>query len=429
MKYVAYLLLAANAVVVLLIWWMGSAITLQSDPILAIGRLTGLFAIYFVLLQFSLIGRIRFAERAFGLDKLSKLHHTFGKYGIFLIILHPILIIISYAKAGKIDVVSQFIDLLLHYPDVWQAFVASLIFVFMVVCSLAIVRLKLRYEWWYWVHLMVYSAVILSWGHQLKNGGDFVTPWSRVYWYAIYSFVLGGFVLYRFMRPLWLFAVNQFRVSKVVKENDNVTSVYIEGKNMGSLPREGGNFIILRFLDKYRWWEAHPFSLSWGPRHDQLRVTIKNSGDFTSHIHQIKPGTRVLVDGLYGTFTKRKASLNKILFLAGGIGITPIRSLIEDFGEDGIDMMLLWSNTNKKDLIFQDEFRGLGKNLKLKIINFFSETEGHLDEQKLKRLVPDVSSREVYLCGPVPFMDAMIKVLHDLGVKKEYVHFEKFSMH
>lgn len=426
-----------NALVVFSFWFAITGMRLIPHPqlndiLVGIARLCGLISVNLVLTQFLLIGRIGWIEPSFGHDKLARIHHKVGKYAFYFIILHFCLIIISYSLIGKVNVVEQFLILFNTYPDIPKAFIAFLLFIFIVPISIFIHRLKLKYETWYVIHLMLYVAVLFAYGHQLQVGSDFANRFFVYYWYALYGFVLGNFVLFRLGKPLYNFFTQQFWIEKVTPENAEVTSIYINGKNLDKFPRVGGQFMILRFLDSKRWWQAHPFSLSWGSGNKLLRVSVKNSGDFTSEISGVKVGTRILIDGMHGIFTKKLAKRKKVLFLVGGIGITPIRSMIEDMSkEGGWDMVLLYSNKSSQDIVFQKEL----KQFSVKVINVISEDTsykgeaGRIDKEKIQRLVPDVSKRDVYLCGPGAFMDALIAALKEIGLKDDQIHFEKFSLH
>ena len=145
-------------------------------------------------------------------------------------------------------------------------------------------------------------------------------------------------------------------MDRVVRETDDVVSVYIRGRNLSCFRFAGGQFMILRFLAKGFWWQAHPFSLSCPPNGDYLRVSIKNSGDFTAKVPNLQPGTRVLIDGPHGIFTSRRSAKNKVLLIAGGIGITPLRSMANDLAVGGKNVVLLYGNRRHKDVVFQSEF-------------------------------------------------------------------------
>jgi predicted ferric reductase len=425
-----------NLGVLLYFWYFHSFSLLSSGPgdlLTALARLAGLLAVYFVLLQFILLGREVWIEQLYGLDRLTRIHHLNGQVSIFFIIAHPVLVITGYAINKKTDIIQQFLDFLFNYQDIWKAEIAFVLFISIVGLSYAIVKKHLQYELWYTVHLLAYLAIALAWGHQLKLGQDFQTNAFIYYWYLLYAFVFGNVLFYRFMRPLYFFFENQFSVIDIKPETDTVRSVYISGKKLQSYPIKPGQFIILRFLDKKNWWKPHPFSLSQPVKDNLLRVSIKNSGDFTSQINMIKKGTRVLIDGPYGVFTLPKKS-NKLLFLAGGIGITPIRSLTEQATIQGKDIVLLYSNKTVKDIVFKKELDGLAKQYSFPIHYFvtddpmFTGQKGRITKEKITELVPDIRDREIFICGPTPMMKSLRSDLLTLKVPAPQIHMEDFSL-
>lgn len=213
-------------------------------------------------------------------------------------------------------------------------------------------------------------------------------------------------------------------------EAPDIFSVYLKGKNLGQYKFHPGQFANLTFLQKGMWF-THPFSFSSAPNGNFLRFSIKTSGDFTDKIGQIKPNTKVIIDGPLGIFTLNSAKKNKFLFLAGGIGITPLLALAEQLNEQKADVILLYGCKTEKDTAFKQELSAL--NLKQYIIlsqesplveDFLS---GRITGEKIKKLVPDFLEREVYLCGPEAMMKAVLADLKTLGFPKQQIHFEKFD--
>ena len=431
-------LLWLNLAIILFYWWQGSGSLVFADitgSLIAFGRLSGLLAVYTVLLQFVFMGRTPWVERTFGLDKLARIHHTNGKLTLFFILLHPLLLTAGYSLAAGINPWVQFKSFLFDYEHVFFAGIGALLFVVVVICSLVIVRSRLRYESWYFVHLLVYVAVFASFWHQLEVGTDLLS--SQVfywYWIALYSVVLVNHVLFRFLRPVYLYYRHDFVVSRIERETHNAVSIYIKGKNLESFPIYPGQFMIFRFFTKGLWWQAHPFSLSYIPRNNELRITVKELGDFTKQLHAVQVGTNVLIDGPYGIFTEWVRLNPKVLFIAGGIGITPIRSLMEQMVTQDTDAVLLYANRTQNDIVFKDELDQIAKRPNAEIVLVLSDDPeyagetGKLERDRIQRLVPDISTRDVYLCGPVPMMDALIEVLRQLGVPKSHIHYEKFSL-
>lgn len=436
MKKVLYGTFFINLFIIVFFWWQGSSNLFTGElanSLLAIARLFGLLAVYFILLQFVLRGRAVWIEETFGLNNLSTVHRLNGYLSLFFILSHFTLILTSYSLAANIHIVAQFIQFITTYIDLLQAFIALLLFVTIVFVSIYVVRRRLKYEIWYYVHLATYLAILFAWGHQLKFGGDFVNNIFVWYWYGLYIFVFGNLFIFRWLRQGYLFLKYRFIVTEIVKEADGATSVYITGNNLSDFSVQPGQFFILRFLDKNRWWQAHPFSLSFVPKQNMLRVTIKNVGDFTSQIPQLKKGTPILLDGPLGTFTSAHAKKNKFLFIAGGVGITPIRSLIEEVAMRKKDIVLLYSNKTT-DIIFKKELEVLAATYKFPIHYVVTEDslykgeKGRIDEKKIKRLVPDFLKRDIYLCGPVPMMNALIRSLKERGVDHAALHYEKFDL-
>lgn len=430
--------LVSALVPILFFWFKGSIYgqTLDTTTILfALGRLTGLLAVVCVLLQFLMMGRTRWIETVFGLDKLTNIHRLNGYLTLTFLLAHPLLLTIAYASTGDTSIIEQFISFLTDYDDVFKAFIALSLFITVVFSSLYIVKKKLRYEHWYWVHLTTYVAILLAWGHQLELGSDFAGNNLFVYyWYTLYIFVFGNVLLFRFITPLWRFYYHRFEVDRVVTENHDVTSIYIKGTNLDKFPARAGQFIMVRFLDKSRFYESHPFSLSSMPQGKYLRITPKDSGDFTHKIRNVKKGTKVIVDGSYGIFTSKVMTRSKVLFIAGGIGITPIFSLIQELVEKSVDMTLLYSCKTEADMVFRSELNDLVKQKKLKMVCFVTEGSslsavlGRLDSEMIKHYVPDFKSRDIYICGPVPMLTAIREIVSSLGVPDNQIHYEKFAL-
>lgn len=434
--YILYLL--SNLVVIYFWFRYSGSLLFQGLPFvsIALGRLTGLLAVMGVLTQFLLMGRAPWIEQVFGLDKLAVMHQKNGKRTILLILAHPLLLTFGYSLTSNKSFIEQFIIFLTKYPDVLLAFIALILFTSIVYLSLYIVWRRLKYESWYLTHLFTYVAVLLAWGHQLTNGEDFLANKTfTYYWYFLYLFVFGNHLLFRFAKPLYLFSKHQFAVHKVVRETHNAISLYITGTKMQQFNVLPGQFMIFRFLTSKRWWQAHPFSLSQHKIDGTIRITPKNVGDFTSQLASIKPGTPVIIDGPYGVFTAEQAKKNKILLFAAGIGITPIRTLIEQFAILKKDVIFLYSNKTKKEIVFESELREIAERYKIPAYFFLTQEKvhnhifGRINKEQIAKLVPDVIDREVYICGPQAMIQKILKELDQLHVPINQIHFEKFSLH
>ncbi|MFZ2190040.1 MAG: ferredoxin reductase family protein [Candidatus Magasanikiibacteriota bacterium] len=439
-RFFLFLLFIANLAIVVYFWWVKSGSMLfdgQVAMLISLGRITGLLAVFFILLQLILIGRVKWVEQVFGFDKLSIWHHWCGIISYIFILAHPIFLGFGYGISSDFSFLAQMIDFLFNWDDLAPAFLSVFLFTLIVITSIIIARWskRMKYEKFYFVHLTVYVAILMAFGHQLELGGDFRGQiLFTAYWMLLYIFAAGNLIAYRFLLPIFYFYKHQFTVDRVVRENDQVVSIYITGKDLEKYKIKAGQFCILRFFDKKNWWQAHPFSISAVPDGKYLRFTIKNLGDFSSEIGEVAIGTKVFLDGPNGIFTADRAKHDKVLAIAGGVGITPVISLVEEAGRLGKDIILLYGEREQKDIIFRQELDDLSQVHKIKVHyiltgdNNYSGEKGRIDKEKILRLVPDIKDRDIYMCGPWPMMKGILKIFKELSLSKNQVHYEKFSL-
>jgi predicted ferric reductase len=385
---------------------------------IAFGRLFGLCLQLGLLVQLILISRLPFVEREYGFDKLNRAHRTLGYVLTASVICHPLLLITGYSLASGVPGPAQFMEFWTTWPHVPLAVIALVLFLTIGFFSIPRIRRWFKYGTWHLTHLLAYLAVGLAFKHQF-NSEDVSAPPAYYYWYALNFSVFAILLFHRFIRPLVSSVRHRFVVEKVVPETHDVTSVYITGRDMDRFTFDPGQFIHVSFQAKgYR--EPHPFSLSMAPNGRQLRLSIKNSGDFTSRIKDLRPGTEVILEGPFGRFTERAAKGSKYLFIAGGIGITPIRSMLESLSAKKADAVLLYGNKTPEDVVFRDELDRLG-------VRRHDVINAYIDEAKIRSLVPDFAERDIYVCGPPAMMDKLVAMFRGFGVPRERIHFEKFS--
>ncbi len=434
-KFLVFFIFFANIIVIFWLWWSKSHYYIQNPAdgnlIIALGRITGLLAEYFILTQLILIGRIRPIEHLWGFDRLNKLHRFIGYSVVTFLLIHPLLLTVGYAQSYGVSYLSQFGDFLANKNGVFLSFFSVVLFIFVIFISIAIVRRKLRYETWYFTHLLTYLAIGLAVKHQLGTG-DLQGGWPLYYWYVLNFGVFGLMLTYRFVRPLVRFAYHRFIVEKVVQETYDTWSIYISGKNMEHFIFEAGQYINITVLRKDMWY-THPFSFSAAYNGNSIRLTIKALGDYTKKIATLQPGTHVIVDGPLGLFTEERADREKFLFIAGGIGITPIRAMLETLAFEKKDAILLYGNKSERDITFKQELDAIHEYAPTIVVRHILGTptpgyeSGFIDKEKIVRLAPDFYTREVYLCGPPVMMNLMVGHLKGLGFDAHHIHYEKFS--
>ncbi|MEU5276310.1 ferredoxin reductase family protein [Streptomyces asoensis] len=419
-----YAVLAANAAVVTLFAVQAG---FASNALVVIGRFAGLYGALLMAFQLLLVARLPWLDRRIGMDRLTNWHRWTGFGLLWTLVGHVVFITFGYAASSSMNPVSQLVDLAETVEGVLRATVAMALILVVGGVSARWARRRLAYETWHFVHLYTYVAVVLAFTHQVATGTTFTaSSAATAYWYTVWSVALGAVLLGRLALPLWRNWRHRFRVEAVVPEADNVVSVYITGRDLDRLPARAGQFFLWRFLTRDRWWQANPFSLSAAPDGTRLRLTVKAAGDGSAGLRHLVPGTRVFAEGPYGAFTALRRTRPEALLIAGGVGVTPIRALLEEIHGHAV---VVYRVAGERDAVLYDELRELAvaKGAELHLITG-PPVPDRLAPRELAALVPDIAQRDVFLCGPPPMMNAVLGTLRALDVPKPQIHFERFSL-
>jgi predicted ferric reductase len=418
--------------VVVGLWWLAGGpddVQDTASALTAAGRVTGLLGAYLVLVELLLLARLPPLERLAGFDRLTRWHRVNGRAVLALLLAHAALITAGYTIGDRIGLVGEAGRLINGYPGVITATAGLLLLVAVVVSSVVIVRRRLRYETWYFVHLYAYLAIALAFSHQLATGTEFVgRPAARAYWYVLYALTLGALLVFRIGVPIARLARHRLHVDRVIEEAPGVVSVEISGRRLDALKARAGQFFTWRFLTRDRWFEAHPFSLSAAPDGRRLRITVKGLGDYTAALRAIPPGTRVIAEGPFGSFTAAARSRPRVALIAGGVGITPIRALLEDMpGEPG-DIAVVYRALNDDDVILRAELDELAARRGAALHYVVGDGRELLSPAHLLALVPDIAARDVYVCGSPAMTEATRASLGRSGVPRRQITMERFAI-
>jgi predicted ferric reductase len=392
------------------------------------GRLSALVGTYLMLVMVVLMSRIPWLERSVGQDRLVRWHRRIGGWPIILIALHVILVTWGYAQASSVSFLKQFWTFIVHYPDILQAIAAFLLLVTAGITSAKIARQRLRYETWWMVHLCLYLALGLAFFHQIHIGVMFLTsPVTRWLWIAIWLGVVASVLSFRVGIPIWRNFRHQLRVDSVVQVAPDVYSVIVSGRLLSRLAVSGGQFFQWRFLAPRLWWHAHPYSLSALPRPPYLRVTIKGLGDQSRAVARLKPGTRVIVEGPYGTFTRHRLMASRVVLIGAGVGVTPLRALLEDLPLS-TEVSVVVRARSSAHVVHGGELAELVAHREGHYYELCgTRDEVQLDERTLRGLVGNLHDADVYVCGPSDFTDAVVVTARRLGARADRLHFETFA--
>jgi ferredoxin-NADP reductase/DMSO/TMAO reductase YedYZ heme-binding membrane subunit len=393
----------------------------------AAGRMAGLLSAYAMMITVALSARIGPLERAIGQDRLLAWHRRLGPWGLSLLLAHVVLIVLGYAGEARTGVLAQLWDLILTYPGMLAATVGVVLLFVAGITSYTRARRRMRYETWWTVHLYTYLALLFAFSHQVDDGASFVDhPIERVWWTALWVGLLALVVGYRMGLPIVRSMRHRIRVAEVVRESPEVVSIVLTGRDLDRLPVAGGQFFQWRFLQPGLWWQAHPYSLSHVPHGDRMRITVKDLGDHSRGIADLAPGTPVFVEGPYGRFTPDAALHAAVLLVGAGVGMTPILALLQDLDEQA-DVAVLARASTEHDLVHRDEVAAEVGRRGGRLFEVVGPRQRvRLTAPALLQAVPDLTRREVYVCGPDPFTAALLAECRAAGVPEAQLHAESF---
>jgi predicted ferric reductase len=396
----------------------------------SISRSFALIGTYLALVGLVLVARVPLIESSVGHDRLINWHRKLGPYSLFLIGFHVLFVAIGYAGLERIPTVVEIWRMVTRFPWMLPAFVGFIFMMAAGITSYKKARARMSYETWWTVHLYTYLAIALSFMHQVLTGPMFIGhPLNRFFWNLLYLSVAGTLITWRFAIPVIRSLRLGLKVEQVVKEGPGVFSIIMKGRNVESLGAQGGQFFGWRFLTKGHWFISHPYSLSAAPTKKYLRVTVKDLGDHSGSVTFIKPGTRVFLEGPYGAFTAGRASKGHVTLIGGGVGITPIRAIMEEFPA-GVEVDVIFRASKKEDLVLKEELDYLAEERGARVHYLIGPRSEHpMDAKYIMRIVPTFRDSDVYICGPTPLVDAVREAARNVGIPKNRFHDEAFAFH
>ena len=308
----------------------------------------------------------------------------------------------------------------------------------LVVMALWRTKLKIGYEFWHIAHIVL-AVVAVGGGllHMVGWGFYLADPWKRALWIAMTIFWIALLLYVRLVKPLFMLR-RPYRVAEVRQERGDTTTLVMRPDGHPGFRFRPGQFGWLTLWGSPFKITGHPFSFSSSAEADDGRVemTIRNLGDFTSAIPKVPVGQRIYLDGPYGAFTIGNPADMHVL-IAGGIGITPMVSMIRTLADRGDQrpVILLYGVKDWDSIIFREELDAIKSRLNLSVFyviatppdGWTGET-GHINADVLRRhLPPPFAQHEYFICGPGVMMDGIEKALGELHVPLSKYHSERYS--
>ena len=422
--------LAAYGLCVVGMWSVHGGITKLtsgwSQAWTSITSLSGLLTSAIALLALVLVGRPLSLERRFGLDRMFVWHRILGDSMGLLLGIHVAAGTVAWAaESGWINAI---IDLTGQMPYMALAFVGALLIGVVTISSLKSIRQKLSYETWYFIHMLAYLGMAISFGHEIYLGSDLAGDnVARYFWVGLHVAVLSLMVVSRWGRTIKA-VVRPLRVTSIETVGYKTVAIEVSGKSLQHREGDAGQFCFVRPIKRGLWWQSHPFSMSAAPTRDRIRFTIKDRGDASHSITQLVKGSRVIVEGPFGVVTPDVLEGSKALFVVGGVGVAPVLAMVQRLIPDH-EPIVLYRAHSEKDLVHFEELKTAVERLGGKILTLTGPTaklavKDPFSAKVLTAAIPDVAERAVVLCGPDRLLHAARSGLKAAGVPVSRIHSE-----
>lgn len=384
-------------------------------------------------LQFGLTARFRYVTDPWGEDVIYHFHRRVSLIAVALVVVHPTILLATGSDKMAMP------DSLADVPLGAVFAVLSLgALVLLVVMALWRTRLKISYEFWHLTHIGL-ALVAVGGGllHMVGWGFYLVDPVKRALWIGMTIFWIALLLYVRIVKPLFMLR-RPYRVAEVRAERGDTTTLVMRPEGHAGFRFRPGQFGWLTLWGNPFRITGHPFSFSSSAEAADGRVemTIRNLGDFTRGIAKVPVGRRVYLDGPYGAFTIGNPADMHVL-IAGGIGITPMMSMIRTLADRGDKrpLILLYGGKDLESLTFREELDALAKRVDLTVVYVLSQPpegwageSGYIDAALFKRhLPPGYAEHEYFICGPNVMMDAIEAALGEMKVPLAKYHSERYS--
>ena len=387
-------------------------------------------------MQFILTARIKKINEPFGTDLIYYFHRQIGIAAFLLVFSHPILLFI-------LDI--RYIRLLNVFSSALRyQFAVGAVLLLIGVVVLAEYRRKLKIPYWFWKlwHGIFASVMIPLALYHIFTGGNYIDlPWKKGLW-IVYGIAFTLTVIYtRVIYPMRLIK-NPYTIKQVKEEHGGVWTITMEPANHKGFRFMPGQFAWITAWKTPFSDSEHPFTIaSSAEQKDAIEMSIKSLGKFTSKIRELKPGDKVFVDGPYGYYSvDRYPGTERLVLIAGGIGVTPIMSMLRTMADRGDKrtVTLFYSNQEWDTVTFREEVEDFQSRLTIKVIHTIERPpqnwqgeKGFLNSTILNNhLSPEWKSgkTEVFLCGPAPTMNTVEKALMAAGFDESQIHTERFAL-
>lgn len=392
----------------------------------------GFIGLAMVGLQFAVTARFHPVDAPFGLDAVLQYHRQISLVAFAFILLHPAILMVEDPE--RLELLNP---MTATTPARW-GLASVVLLIAIVVTSVWRAGMKLDYEVWRILHGILAVAIVVTALVHVELVGYYVSgPWRRGVWILMSVVLIGLLGHVRIYRP-WQLLRHPYTIDEVEELPGETWRVHLRPDGHDGLRFAPGQFAWLTVGNSPFRIEEHPFSFSSSAeRPERLSFTIKELGDFTSTIGELEPGARAYIDGPYGAFSYERNQGSGFVFIAGGIGISPIMSQLRTLADRGDQrpMVLIYANPDREDVALRDELDLLALHLDLEVVSVLEDPPegwegeaGFVTPELLDRHLPERDRLlQFFICGPDPMMDAVEEALQGRDIPSSHVNLERFD--
>jgi predicted ferric reductase len=408
----------------------------ENDFLAELGIGLGLMAYAMLLAQFISSGRFAALSGRVGIDRTMRFHQLSARVLAVFVLLHPLVPRIP-TEAAMLPMAAQMLSIMFTAPHLRSGVLAWGLLLLGVVIAIWRHRLPLNYEAWRALHVVGAIAIAAAGAHHMFTVGSYsATPPLFWFWCALLAIAFASFVFVYWVRPLLLWRMG-YHVTGNREVAPGVHELAFEPTKGRGLRFHAGQFAWLNLKPVPLF--DHPFSLCSSPTEaPRVRMLIRSRGDFTGRLQHIPIGTPVRLDGPHGHFTLTGQDVPSLCFIAGGIGISPIMSMLRDLyaHQDARPVTILYAARDTQHLVFAEEIEAMAADRGWRV-HLFVDTptaggrgqSGAITAASLHAALGVSGARDTLcmLCGPTPMMLELEQMLLRLGVPANRIIYERFE--
>ena len=425
--------------IVLFLIWGGPAQLTGGTALTSAGTIAGLIGTDLVLVMVFLAARVPLIDRIIGHDVALAYHRKLGEPALYLILAHFGLLTVGRAIENGRNVAAETIALLGGPDDTGLAYIGLAVFILVVLTSaVKALRQWFTHEVWFAIHTLSYIGIVMALPHQSIDGAVLAPDSNRyVYWLTLYAIAFGSMLVWRVIVPVVRSARHNLRVVSVEHIAPDVVSIHLSGRRLDRLRAAGGQYAIWRFWSLATWFHGHPISLSAVPTTTSARITVRALGKGSARISQVRPGTRVGFAGMFGIFTDAHRSSPRLAVAAAGVGITPVRALLEDSALRPGEATVVLRGSSDNDRYLWDEVGTLADSSQSSVVLMSGSRPEHGEAWMsaeavrqgltIEKVFPDLLNSDLYVCGPPTWADLVVKDARTAGMPASQIHMERFD--